>query len=253
MTLLNVDLSTISAATDAAIGIGEPLQEIVDLNFQSGRDADLPSRLHLYNAVLHARHAVPIRSILVLLRPTADAPSLTGNLTYGQDDHRLEFRYRVIRLWQEPVETFLQAGLAVLPLAPLCRLPAGIPIEDSLRDVVVREINRRLTAEADHAEAVRLMTAAYILTGLRIKKGSLANIYKGIGMLQESAAYDEIMEEGEIRRSHRNLLLLGKERFGPADEAVKSELLAIRDLERLERLIQAILTAKSWRELLDTE
>jgi predicted transposase YdaD len=143
--------------------------------------------------------------------------------------------------------------LAVLPLAPLCRLPAGIPIEDSLRDVVVREINRRLTAEADHAEAVRLMTAAYILTGLRIKKGSLANIYKGIGMLQESAAYDEIMEEGEIRRSHRNLLLLGKERFGPPDEAVKNELLAIRDLERLERLVQAILTAKSWRVLLDTE
>jgi hypothetical protein len=107
VTLLNVDLSTISAATDAAIGIGEPLHEIVDLNFQSGRDADLPSRLHLYNAVLHARHAVPIRSILVLLRPTADAPSITGNLTYGQDDDRLEFRYRVIRLWQEPVETFL--------------------------------------------------------------------------------------------------------------------------------------------------
>ena len=35
---LNVDLSTISAATDVAFGFGSPLQEIVDLNFQSGPD-----------------------------------------------------------------------------------------------------------------------------------------------------------------------------------------------------------------------
>ena len=33
-TALNVDLSTISAATDVAIGFGDPVQEIVDLNFQ---------------------------------------------------------------------------------------------------------------------------------------------------------------------------------------------------------------------------
>lgn len=36
---LNVDLSTISAATDVAFGFGAPIQEIVDLNFQSGPDA----------------------------------------------------------------------------------------------------------------------------------------------------------------------------------------------------------------------
>ena len=35
--VLNVDLSTLSAATDVAIGFGEPVREIVDLNFQSGR------------------------------------------------------------------------------------------------------------------------------------------------------------------------------------------------------------------------
>jgi hypothetical protein len=44
---LNVDLSTISAATDVAFGFGSPLQEIVDLNFQSGPDATLAARLHL--------------------------------------------------------------------------------------------------------------------------------------------------------------------------------------------------------------
>lgn len=52
---LNVDLSTISAATDVAFGFGSPLEEIVDLNFQSGPNQSLPARLHLYNAAFHFR------------------------------------------------------------------------------------------------------------------------------------------------------------------------------------------------------
>ena len=79
---LNVDLSTISAATDVAFGFGAPLQEIVDLNFQSGPDPTLPSRVHLYNAAFHHRYQVPVRSLIVLLRPKADAPNLSGKLTY---------------------------------------------------------------------------------------------------------------------------------------------------------------------------
>src|SRR5688572_28837953 len=69
---LNVDLSTISAATDVAFGFGAPLQEIVDLNFQSGPDPTLPARLHLYNAAYYLRYGVPVRSVAVLLRPKAD-------------------------------------------------------------------------------------------------------------------------------------------------------------------------------------
>ena len=64
VTVLNVDLSTVSAATDTALGFGNPIREIVDVNFQSGPDAGLPGRLHLYNAALHARHDVVVRSLL---------------------------------------------------------------------------------------------------------------------------------------------------------------------------------------------
>jgi hypothetical protein len=56
---LNVDLSTISAATDVAIGFGAPIQEIVDLNFQSGPDPDVPARCLLYSAALKFRFGVP--------------------------------------------------------------------------------------------------------------------------------------------------------------------------------------------------
>lgn len=100
------------------------------------------------------------------------------------------------------------------------------------------------------------MTAAYILTGLRVKKTDLASIYRGVGLMTESTAYDEAVEEGELRgelkRSHLLLLRQGRKQFGAPDAETEANLKAIRDLDRLERLADAILSAKSWPELLAT-
>lgn len=249
VTVINVDLSTITASTDVALGYGEPVHQIVDLNFQSGPDATLPGRLLLYNAALHDRYQVAVRSVLVLLRPKADSKVLTGSLTYGEQSSRLEFHYEIVRLWLQPVDAYLNASLAVLPLATLCQMPSNADLPEALGHVV-QEINRRLKAEADHAEAIRLMTAAYILTGLRVKKQELANIYRGIGLMQESTAYDEAVEDAEIKRSHRILLKLGQKQFGEPGPLVEAELKSIRDLDRLDRIIDIILTANSWEELL---
>jgi hypothetical protein len=149
-TALNIDLSTLSAATDVAIGFGEPLQEIADINFQSGPDADVASRCHLYSAALHFRYQIPVRTILVLLRPKADAREIEGKLTYAAGQSSVEFRYEVVRMWRQPLEPFLQGGVNLLPLAPLCKLPDDQPLDEALRGVVL-EINRRLAEECDQA------------------------------------------------------------------------------------------------------
>lgn len=248
---INVDVSTVSAATDVVLAVGEPVRAVVDLNFQVGPDPDLPARLHLYSAALHRDQKVAVRSVLVLLRPKADAANLTGSLTYAEGGSGVEFRYEVVRLWRQPVESYLRAGRAALPLATLCELPADRPRADALYEVV-QEINRRLGAEADHATAVELMTAAYILTGLRVDKPDLKSIYRGIGLMQESTAFDEAIEEGEWRGRTDTLLRQGRKLLGAPDAAAEAELKAIRDVERLGRLADAVLTAKSWPELLAT-
>ena len=73
--------------------------------------------------------------------------------------------------------------------------------------------------------------------------------------MTESTAFDEAIEEGELRgkisNSHQTLLRLGHKQFGVPDEATELELKSIRDLDRLE-LIDAILTAKSWLDMLAT-
>ncbi|MGL4464207.1 MAG: hypothetical protein ACRC1K_18815 [Planctomycetia bacterium] len=116
---VNVDLSLLTAATDVAIAFGKPMKAVADINFQSVRDPTLPGRLHLYNAVLFYRHGVPVRSVLMLLRKKADAENLTGILIYGEGPNRVEFNYEIIRLWELPVDAFLNGGLAALPLAVL--------------------------------------------------------------------------------------------------------------------------------------
>jgi hypothetical protein len=230
---------------------GEPLQQIVDLNFQSGPDARVASRLLLYNAAFHLRYQVPVRSVLVLLRPKADASDLSGKLTYECAGKRVEFEYDAVRMWQQSLEPFLHGGLGLLPLATLCRMPEDKPLAEALQEVV-REIDRRLIRECEHAQAIRLMTASFILTGLRVKKENLATIYEGVRVMHESTAYDQAMEEGEIRSSHRVLLRQGRKLLGPPDPAAESALKSIQDVERLERMTEAILTAKSWEELLSS-
>src|SRR5207249_4454715 len=101
---------------------------------------------------------------------------------------RVEFHYDVVRMWKEPVESFLHGGLGLLPLATLCRMPDDKPLREALREVV-REIERRLLQETDHAQAVRLMTAAFILTGLRVQKDELSTIYHGVRIMHESTAF----------------------------------------------------------------
>jgi hypothetical protein len=125
-------------------------------------------------------------------------------------------------------------------------------LEQSLRSVV-REIERRLKALPDHSHAVRLMTAAFILTGLRIPKTTLSSIYEGVTIMHKTVAYDEVMDAvqaAENRVRHEFLLRLGQKRFGEPNARIKAALTAIRSPNRLERMHEAVLTVDSWKELL---
>jgi hypothetical protein len=124
-TPLNVDLSTITAATDIALGHGDPPDRVVDINFQSGPDEELQARVLLYHALLHFRYRVPVHSVVVLLRPLADRRQLTGKLRYvgRHPKGKMNFDYEVIRLWQQPARRYLSGGLGTLPW----RLFVGCP------------------------------------------------------------------------------------------------------------------------------
>lgn len=260
-----MDKSTVSAATDVAFGFGDPLQQIVDINFQSGPDARLAARLLLYSAAYHHRYPVPVRSTVILLRPAADHSRLTGHLTYQAAGSGVEFTYEVLRLWQQSLELFLGGGLALLPLAPLCQLPPEVPVAEALRQVIHR-VDQRLVSEAPYARAVQLMTAAFVLTGMRADPATLEDIFRGVRVMIESSAFElfeqrgwkkglqeglkEGLQEGQVEEARRLLLRWGGKRFGEADDSVKNAIVAMNDLDRLERMLDVVSTLSSWEAVL---
>jgi predicted transposase YdaD len=259
--VLNVDLATVSAATDVTLGYGEPPTLLVDLNFQAGRDAGLPGRMRLYNALLYHRFGVPVHSLVILLRPEADAATLTGRLRYQALPRRgrVDFAYEVVRLWRRPARQLLAAGPGALPLAVLGQLPAGRSDEAGLA-WVVHEMDRRLRRQADPADARRLLTAAFVLSGLRVPTEIARRTFQGVTAMRESSTYQYILEEGRVegriegraQEARRILLRQGRKQFGAPDAAVQAALEAITDLDRLERMSERLLEVRTWQDLLAT-
>jgi hypothetical protein len=121
-TLIDADIATITGATDKVIRVGDPPGWLLAVDFQAGHDtvAKLPDLL-LYNSALHKRHALPVRSLLVLLHRGADSPRLTGLYERGFAGESFDaaLRYRCVRVWQVPPANWLSGGLGLVPLAPL--------------------------------------------------------------------------------------------------------------------------------------
>ena len=254
--LLNIDLSTVTTATDLAFGLGDPLQEVVHLDAQAGADSNKHRDVLVYNALLHRQSRVPVHSILLLLRPKARLSDQTGSIAYSARPGRgrMDFGSEIVPLWERPVEALLAGGLATLPLATLGRLPEGVSLEDGMRRVV-NEVFERLQREAAPGMFQRLMTATLVLTGLRVDRKQARTIFQGIPAMRESDTYqailDEGREEGEIREAQKILLRLGPKKLGEPDEATRRVVLELTDLEQLERLTERLLDVETWQELLE--
>src|SRR5258708_22107827 len=81
--LLNVDLSTVTALADLILGLGDPLAEIVQLDFQSSAAAWKHADVMAYHALLFAHYHVPVHSVIILLRPEAAHANTNGLIRYA--------------------------------------------------------------------------------------------------------------------------------------------------------------------------
>ncbi|HZW32631.1 MAG TPA: hypothetical protein VFF52_18100 [Isosphaeraceae bacterium] len=251
---LNVDVSVISTATDVVLGHGDPLRSAVDRNFQTGRDPELPGRICLYNAALHHILHVPVHSVVILLRPTADAAHLTGRHTDTGQPRRgkMDFRYEVFRIWPLPARRLLRCGPGVLPPSVLGAWPPGVSVEDGVTEVVdlsCHRIQRTMSQE----EIKHIVTSALVLSGLRLSREQARNAFRRAPAVEESTTYQDIIEQGEIQGVRRVLLRRGAAKFGAPPKEVKAAIQELEDLPRLERRVDCLLdTATSWNDVLET-
>jgi hypothetical protein len=193
------------------VGLGEPLAEIVQIEFQASAAAWKHADALAYNALLFAHYHVPVHTIIILLRPEAAHANLTGEIEYAPRPGRgkMQFSYEVVRLWERPAEELLAVELGVTPLAVLGRLPADLSLEDGL-SVVVQRLAERVTREAPSDRAKKLLTEALLLAGLRVRRDAAARIFRGVPLMQESDTCLMILEQGQEKQAKKSVLLLGE-------------------------------------------
>src|SRR5437762_1871136 len=81
--LLNVDLSTVTAANDLILGLGDPLEEIIQLEFQASAAGWKHADVFAYHALLFAHYHVPVHTVVILLRPEATHTNMNGLIHYA--------------------------------------------------------------------------------------------------------------------------------------------------------------------------
>jgi hypothetical protein len=253
--LLNVDLSTLALATGVVLGVGNPLEEIITIDFQASANATKHNDLLAYNTLLFRHYQVPVHSILVLLRPKGAHSAQTGTIRYESRPGRgkMDFGYEIRRLWERPTAELLSGPLGALPLAPLGQLPEGVDLEAGLSSVI-RQMAERILAEAPEHAARRLLTAAFILTGLRVERATARQLFQGVRAMRESDTYLAILDEGRLEEAKKLILQFGSFRLGAPDEATSTFVKGLADLERLERMAARLseATLSGWPDLLST-
>jgi hypothetical protein len=236
-----------------------------NVEFQASSDLGLDGRVLVYNALARRRSGLPVRSVVFLLRPQA-LPGASGRISesFGTD-HRLEFNYKVVRVWEIKPELLLAGGIGTLALAPISAASANdLP-------AVIDAMKSRLDAELSAQASREVWVAARILTGLRYSPEIVRALFGEVRLMEESTTYQEIIEKGiekgvakgiqagiETGRAleARDVLLRqGRKRLGNPDPVAMTLLDSIGDHSRLEALMDRLLdgSVKSWGELLESE
>jgi predicted transposase YdaD len=249
--IIDADIATISGAADKVLQVEAKPPYILHLEFVTGHDAAaLPTSFNKRNVLLDHRHGMLVRTVVILLRPSADSPALTGihQRAFPEEAPYNIFGYRVIRVWQIPSERLLAGGLATLPLAPISAVTEGeLP-------GIIKHMERRLRRGNVHPLANQLWAATYILLGLRHSRAVAQALLQGVRSMKESSTWQAIVEEGRaegaVQEARKLLMRLGEKKIGRPSARTQALLERIADLDRLEALIERLETVDSWRALL---
>jgi len=121
---------------------------------------------------------------------------------------------------------------------------------EGLASIAQRMVERIQAEPADRKN--KLLTDAYLLTGLRVRRDVAKNIFRGVWAMQESDTFLAILDEGQEKATRSNILAFCEERLGPPEESLVAQFNLVTDLGRLKRMVRRAAKATSWQEILDT-
>lgn len=156
---------------------------IMHLEFQTKTDDTMPYRMANYYLRLYGKYAAKeIHQTVIYLRPTKSALAYQTNFTTNKLNHE----FNVIRLWEQPTETFQQYQ-GLLPLAVLTK--TGNPSE------TLREVAKLIDNIEDRKVKSNVTAATAIISGLALDHEVIQRLLKS-EIMEESVVYQEILREG---------------------------------------------------------
>lgn len=249
-TAVETDLSS-NLQADRLIRVAGSEPGLIHLELETSSRLGLPNRLLSYNVAAWRTSGEPVRSVLMLLRPSAQASDQTGRLTLSHGDvPYLTFDYLVIRLWRESPDALLSGGPGLAPLALLTNAAKA-----DMESVFAKFLARLQRPDVPSIMRDDLLNSTFVLSGLRHRPDRMALLYKDFIMtLEDSSTYIWIRDKGvvlgEVAALRRSILKLATSRFGQPTAADAATLAGITDAGKLDKVFDSALVATGWSDLL---
>ncbi len=259
---LDTDLAT-TVQADRVFRINGAKPALLHLELEANPRLGVPRELMRYNTLVDHQYDLPVETVLILLRPKAEASDQNGlYVRTGVNGGIIaQFRYQVERVWQRSVDDWLRGGIGLAPLALLTD-EADADLEAAL--VRFRECLRANTT--DDTVTKGILGSSYILCGLRYDHARIEAMYQRLSiMMEESTTYQAILAKGVaqgvaqgreqgvaqgVQALRATVLRLGVKRFGAPAAEVAARVENLNDLARLQDLSDRLLDVSGWDELL---
>ncbi len=208
---------------------------ILHTEFQTVGDEAMPFRMADY--YLRLKRKFPkqiIQQVVIYLKRTNS--NLVRQDTYVTPV--MTHQFRIIRLWEEPVEVFLSTpGL----------LPYAVLSQASDKENVLTQVVNQLEQIVDPREQSNLVAATSILAGLELEEQTIRQLMRS-PVMRESTMYQSILREGHTAGEKALILKLLTRKLGSLSPEVTAKVSAL-SLERLEAFGEALLDFTSFRDL----
>lgn len=193
---------------------------ILHIELQAYADARMGERLTEYGLRLWLRERKPVRSLVILLRPSAQVPASPFVVPW-MGDESMRYTYETIRLWTVPQERVLDTN--AYALWPLASVMAGA--SEATTEAVAERI---VAAPLPQPERSELLSMLVVLAGLRLPRAGLLDALRRNPMIDDifraSSVSEIFLEEGEAKgrlAATRRLARVALEgRFGALPEDV---------------------------------
>ena len=224
-------------------------EAILEIEFESGTDSDLPSRLLIYNAVLYQEHKLPVITIVVYpFRVTLAESPLQVSLG---DSSILTFHFQVLPLFQLGAEQFVRKHI-------VCMYPL-LPTMQGVHHEMIKQVTDELVALYREDEVT--LADQLIWMSLLLERTDTIPPQEKSEIEMQLHMYDQLWEEsprirqerarsraegkaeGELQVARRMFVNIVSARFPALAELAKQQAAQINNPAALDILAQKVVIA----------